>query len=179
MGREFDDPELESRRLAALVHVRQLGDPVLRTPASEVTEFDDALRTEAEHMVELMHDARGVGLAAPQVGRLRRLIVISPDEESDALALVNPTIVWRSDEEEVGPEGCLSIGEISVDVPRATAIRLTAQDVAGNPLEIEAQNFVARVIQHEVDHLDGILILDRTSPDQRKEALRELREAAS
>lgn len=177
MGREFDDPVLEERRQAALRHVRQLGDPALRTPASPVTEFDDALITEAAEMIQLMRDARGVGLAATQIGRLRRLIVIDPDEETGPVALVNPTITWRSEEEEVGSEGCLSLGEISVDVARATQITLTAHDLQGNELEIEAQDFSARVIQHEVDHLDGILIIDRTTPEQRKEALRELREA--
>lgn len=179
MGREFEDPELERRRQAALRHVRQFGDPVLRTPAAPITMFDDVLRAEVEQMVSLMHEARGVGLAAPQVGRLRRLIVIDPSEDEPPVALVNPTIVWRSDEEEIGHEGCLSIGEISVPVARATAIRLTAHDVDGAPLEIEAEHFAARVIQHEVDHLDGILILDRTTPDERKTALRELREAAA
>ncbi len=179
MGRELDDPVLETRRLAALRHVRQLGDPALRTPAAPVTTFDQALSDEAAEMVSVMHDARGVGLAAPQMGRLRRLIVIDPHGDTAPIALVNPEITWRSDDEEIGPEGCLSIGEISVDVPRAIAIRLTAQDVQGNPLDIEAQDFTARVIQHEIDHLDGILILDRTTPDQRKEALRELREAAT
>lgn len=175
--RSFDDPELERRRLAALRHIRQLGDPVLRTPAAPVEQFDDALRDEADRMIALMHEARGVGLAAPQIGRLRRLIVIDPHEGDPPQALVNPEVVWRSDEEELGPEGCLSIGEVSVDVPRAVSIRVTAMDVAGKSLEIDATGFVARVIQHEVDHLDGILILDRTSPEERKEALRVLREA--
>lgn len=179
MGRAYDDPVLEARRQAALTHVRQIGDPVLRTPAAPVEVFDEALENEAAEMVQLMHDARGVGLAAPQVGRLRRLIVIDPHEDTAPIALVNPEITWRSPDEEIGSEGCLSIGEISVDVSRATAIRLTAQDITGQPLEIEAQDFVARVIQHEVDHLDGILILDRASPEQRKAALRELRESVS
>ncbi len=179
MGREFEDPELEQRRQAALRHVRQFGDPVLRTPASPVSTFDDVLRAEAQQMVSLMHEARGVGLAAPQIGRLRRLIVIDPGEDQPPQALVNPTIVWRSEEEEIGPEGCLSIGEISVPVSRATAIRVTANDIDGTPLEIAAADFAARVIQHEVDHLDGILILDRTTPEERKAALRELREAAA
>ena len=174
-SRSFDDPEREERRLRALSHVRQLGDPVLRTPASPVELFDEALRNEAERMIELMHEARGVGLAAPQLGRLRRLIVIQESEESDPVALVNPDITWRSDEEEEATEGCLSIGEIVVPVSRAVAIRVTAQDLQGTSLEIEAGGFGARVIQHEVDHLDGILILDRTTPQERKEALRQLR----
>ncbi len=173
--RSFEDPEREERRLRALSHVRQLGDPVLRTPASRVEVFDEALREEAARMVDLMFDARGVGLAAPQVGRLRRLIVIHPSEEAEAVALVNPDITWRSEEEEPAPEGCLSIGEIVVEVSRSLAIRVQAQDLSGQPLELDAEGFGARVIQHEIDHLDGILILDRTTPEERKEALRQLR----
>lgn len=178
MAREFDDPEREARRQAALRHVRQFGDPVLRTPASPVEVFDDALKHEAEQMIDLMHEARGVGLAAPQIGRLRRLIVLDPHEDVPARALVNPTIVERSEEEEVGPEGCLSIGEVLMDVSRAVRVRVTAQDIDGNPLDFEAEDYEARVLQHEIDHLDGILILDRTPKDQRKEALRQLRESA-
>ena len=173
--RTLDDPELEERRLRALRNVRQLGDPVLRTKSSRIEVFDDALREEASRMIELMHSARGVGLAAPQVGRLRQLIVIDPFEDEVPLALVNPDITWASDEEDSFDEGCLSIGEIVVPVIRPVAIRLTAQDVDGNPLEIELEGFGARVVQHEVDHLHGILILDRTTPEARKEALRELR----
>lgn len=174
--RSFDDPEREARRQVALGHVRQFGDPVLRTPASPIEVFDEALRDEADRMAELMIEARGVGLAAPQIGRLRRLIVIEPDPDEPVVALVNPDITWRSEEEEVGQEGCLSIGEIVVPVSRATSIRVQARDVTGEAVEIDAEGFVARVIQHEVDHLDGILIIDRTGPEERKEALRQLRE---
>jgi len=173
--RSFDDPVREEQRLRALGHVRQFGDPVLRTPASRIDTFDDALRDEATRMVGLMQDAHGVGLAAPQVGRLRRLIVFHAGEDAEPIALVNPDITWHSDEQEPGPEGCLSIGEVVVEVVRPVAIRVQAQDLSGEPLEIEADGFGARVIQHEVDHLDGILILDRTSPEERKEALRQLR----
>jgi peptide deformylase len=128
-------------------------------------------------MVAIMHDARGVGLAANQIGHLRRLLVLKPVEEDvPAVALCNPSIDWRSDEEEVATEGCLSIGEIVVEVPRAVSIRVTAQDLAGNEVSLEADGYEARVIQHEVDHLDGVLILDRTTSEQRREALRELRE---
>jgi peptide deformylase len=177
--RAFEDPEREERRQVALGHVRQFGDPVLRTPASPIEVFDDTLREEADRMAELMVEARGVGLAAPQIGRLRRLIVIEPDPEQPAVALINPNITWRSEDEAVGQEGCLSIGEIVVPVSRAVAIHVYAQDVSGEPVEIDAEGFVARVIQHEVDHLDGILIIDRTGPEERKEALRQLREQAS
>jgi peptide deformylase len=176
-SRALDDPVLERRRLAALDQIRQFGDPVLRTPALEIGVFDEALTDEAERMVAIMMDARGVGLAAPQVGSLRRLVVIrTGDEGEGVVALCNPRITWRSEEEEVDSEGCLSIGEISVDVARATAIRVEAQDVRGRPLELAPDGFAARVIQHELDHLDGVLILDRTPAEQRREALRALRD---
>jgi peptide deformylase len=173
--RAFDDPELEERRQRALRNVRQIGDPVLRTPSARIEVFDDALRDEAAAMIELMHSAHGVGLAAPQIGRLRRLIVIDPFEDEPPIALVNPEITWFSDEQESFDEGCLSIGEIVVPVTRPVGIRLTAQDLEGQQVAMEVDGFGARVIQHEVDHLDGILIIDRTGPDERKEALRQLR----
>jgi peptide deformylase len=174
--RSVDDPVLEERRLAALSHIRQYGDPILRTPAEPVTVFDAALRADAERMVVLMHDARGVGLAANQIGHLRRLLVLRPaDDDAPVVALCNPRIDWRSDDEVVATEGCLSIGEIVVEVPRAAAVRVSAQDLAGNPVTLEAEGYEARVIQHEVDHLDGVLILDRTTVEQRREALAALR----
>ena len=176
-SRALDDPVLERRRLAALDQIRQFGDPVLRAPALEITEFDEALADDAERMAAIMADARGVGLAAPQVGSLRRLVVVRfGDEGEQVLALCNPRITWRSDKEETDSEGCLSIGEISVDVPRAVAIRVEARDIVGRPLELEPEGFAARVLQHELDHLDGVLILDRTVPEQRREALRALRD---
>lgn len=174
-SRSLADPELEQRRLDALKLVRQLGDPVLRTPAAEVTAFDDALREEVERMERIMVDAHGVGLAAPQIGALRRLLVYRTGDGEPTRALVNPRIVWASDEEEIDTEGCLSIGEVNMDVPRAVAIRVEARDADGSELVIEARDFEARVIQHEMDHLDGILILDRTTKEQRREALRALR----
>jgi len=173
--RAFDDPELEERRQRALRNVRQLGDPVLRTPSARIEVFDDALRGEAATMIELMQSAHGVGLAAPQIGRLRRLIVIDPFADEPPIALVNPEITWFSDEQDSFDEGCLSIGEIVVPVMRPVGIRLTAQDLEGQQVAMELDGFGARVIQHEVDHLDGILIIDRTGPDERKEALRQLR----
>ncbi|HWH15586.1 MAG TPA: peptide deformylase [Miltoncostaeaceae bacterium] len=175
-SRAFADEELEQRRLAALGLVRQIGDPVLRTPAAEVTAFDDHLRDEVRRMEAIMLDARGVGLAAPQVGALRRLLVYRLGEDEPTRALVNPRITWASEETEVDTEGCLSIGEVLVEVPRHERIRVEAQDVTGAPVTVEAQEFEARVIQHEMDHLDGVLILDRTTKEQRREALRALRE---
>jgi peptide deformylase len=177
-SRSLDDPALEQRRRQALNHVRQFGDPVLRTPAEEITVFDDLLRTQAERMAALMHDARGVGLAANQVGQLMRLVIVQPDDEEEPFALCNPRIVKHSEETDVATEGCLSIGEIVVEVERPVAITVEARDVTGEPMELEAEGFAARVIQHEIDHLDGIMILDRTTPEARKEALKILRGAA-
>jgi peptide deformylase len=174
-SRELDDPVLERRRLAALSQIRQFGDPVLRTPTNEVTAFDETLRDDVERMAAIMRDASGVGLAAPQVGSLRRLMVLRPEGDGPVVALCNPRVVWRSDEEDVAEEGCLSLGEVTVEVSRPVAIRVEAQDLAGRPVELEPEGFEARVIQHEVDHLDGVLILDRTTPEQRREALRALR----
>jgi peptide deformylase len=174
-SRELDDPVLERRRLAALSQIRQFGDPVLRTPTVEVTAFDETLRDDVERMAAIMRDASGVGLAAPQVGSLRRLMVLRPEGEGPVVALCNPRVVWRSDEEDVAEEGCLSLGEITVEVSRPVAIRVEALDLAGRPVKLEPEGFEARVIQHEVDHLDGVLILDRTTPEQRREALRALR----
>jgi peptide deformylase len=176
-SRALDDPVLERRRLAALALIRQFGDPVLRAPALEITQFDEALADEADRMAAIMADARGVGLAAPQLGSLRRLVVVRTGEEGEeVVALCNPRITWSSEETEVDSEGCLSIGEITVDVARAVAIRVEAQDVDGCPIALEPEGFEARVIQHELDHLDGVLILDRTAPEQRREALRALRD---
>ncbi len=177
-SRALDDPALERRRLAALGQIRQIGDPVLRAPALTITEFDEALEDDAHRMIAIMQDARGVGLAAPQIGSLRRLIVVMTGEDAPPAVLCNPEITWRSDEEEGDYEGCLSIGEISVEVLRASAIRVRAQDMRGEVVELEAEGFGARVIQHELDHLDGVLILDRTAPEQRREALKALRDGS-
>ncbi len=174
-SRSLADPDLEQRRLDALKLVRQFGDPVLRTPAVEVTEFDDALREEVARMERIMIEAHGVGLAAPQIGALRRLLVYRTGDGDPTRALVNPRIVWASEEQAVDLEGCLSIGEVSMEVPRAVAIHVEARDVDGTEVRVEAGDFEARVIQHEMDHLDGVLILDRTTKEQRREALRALR----
>ena len=175
-SRALDDPVLERRRLAALESIRQLGDPVLRSPALTITDFDQALKDEADRMIRIMVDARGVGLAAPQVGILRRLAVVFAGEDEPPLVLCNPEITWRSEETETDTEGCLSIGEISVEVPRSVAVHVRAQDVEGRPFELAPEGFAARVIHHELDHLDGVLILDRTAPEQRREALKALRD---
>jgi peptide deformylase len=171
------DPEVAARRAAALSHVRKFGDPVLRTKARPVDRFDDALRSEIERMGHLMSDSLGVGLAATQVGTLNRVLVYRVQPEGTVAALVNPEIEWKGKETETMEEGCLSLPTVLVDVERPIYVRVRALDESGEPIVIEASGLEARVIQHEIDHLDGVLILDRTSRDQRKEAMRALREA--
>lgn len=171
------DAETRARRDAALARVRKLGDPVLRAKALPVARFDDALVAEVERMGALMHDALGVGLAATQLGVLHRVLVYRAYVDDPLTALVNPVIEWRSEEQEAAEEGCLSLPGVHVEVERAARVRVSARDEHGEPLEIEAEGLTARVIQHEVDHLDGILILDRISRQARKEAMRAMREA--
>ena len=174
--REELDPETARRRAEALAHVRQYGDPVLRSRAREITSFDDGLRTEIAQMGSLMNDALGIGLAATQVGMLRRLLVYRVEHDSPINALVNPVIEWSGKEKEIAEEGCLSLPGVMVEVERPVHVRVRAQDGDGEDMVIEASGLEARVIQHEIDHLDGTLILDRTARDQRKEAMRALRE---
>jgi peptide deformylase len=170
-------PQELARRDAALAHVRKLGDPVLRTRAREVERFDDELRDEVRRMGRLMHDAHGIGLAAPQVGVSHRVLVYRVEPSSPVSALVNPVIDWASEDAEVLEEGCLSLPGVQVEVERPIFVRARAQDERGEPIVVEASGLEARVIQHELDHLDGVLILDRTSRDQRKAAMRALRDA--
>lgn len=170
------DPELAARRDAALVYVRQFGDPILKTKARPVVVFDEALRSEVERMGSLMDEALGVGLAAPQVGVLHRLLVYRVQSGGPLGVLVNPSLEWSSKEEEISEEGCLSLQTVHVEVERAVHVRVSAQDAYGEQIVVEASGFEARVIQHEMDHLDGVLILDRTPRDQRREAMKSLRE---
>jgi peptide deformylase len=171
------DPEVQARRDAALRRVRKFGDPVLRSRARPVERFDPALREEVERMSRLMNDALGVGLAATQVGVLHRVLVYRVQPDSPVVGLVNPEIEWRGDETEVIEEGCLSLPAVHLDVERPVYVRVAARDVEGAELLIEASGLEARVLQHEVDHLDGVLILDRVSRQERKEAIRAMREA--
>jgi len=170
------DPELVARRRAALEQVRQYGDPVLKSRARTVEAFDDALRAELARMAALMDDALGIGLAATQVGTLSRYLVYKLEPDTPAQALVNPVVEWSSSEKEWMEEGCLSLPGVVVDVERPVHVRVRAQDGTGAAITVEASGLEARVIQHEIDHLDGVLILDRTPRDQRKEAMRALRE---
>ncbi len=171
------DPETAARRDAALAHIRSFGDPVLRAKARPIERFDDALRDEVARMGRLMDDAIGVGLAATQVGVVHRLLVYRIQQEAPLGVLINPEIEWSGRDSEAMEEGCLSLPGVLVDVDRPIYVRVRALNEFGESILIEASGLEARVIQHEIDHLDGVLILDRTSRDQRKEAMRVLREA--
>ena len=171
------DAERQARRRIALAQVRQYPDPVLRMRAHEVEEFDDDLRQLAERMTGLMGEAAGVGLAANQVGVLRRMFVFQPTVEDEPRAMVNPEIVERSDETEVDDEGCLSMQGVLVPVDRTLRVTIEARDLDGEEVRLELEGMSARVVQHELDHLDGTLIIDRTTPDGRREALAVLRQA--
>ena len=178
-----DEHEVESevlaRRDAALAKVVKFGDPVLKSKASPVTEFGPELRAEVERMATIMREGLGVGLAATQLGVLRRLLVFQATPDGEPTALVNPEIEWLSDEEVLAEEGCLSLPGISVDVERPLYARVKGRDAEGEEIAIEASGLEARVLQHEIDHLDGVLILDRAPREQRKGALRALREGGS
>lgn len=177
-GRPIDEETLR-RREAALARIVQFGDPVLKSRASVIGEFDAGLAEEIERMSELMREALGVGLAAPQVGKLRRLLVFQPNPDAEPRELINPEIEWLSEEADVATEGCLSIPRILVEVERPVFARVRGRDRHGAEMVIEASGFEARVLQHEIDHLDGILILDRTERSQRRAALRALRRGES
>lgn len=172
-GEEREELERRARRLVALSRIRQYGDPVLRMRAREVEVFDDDLARLAARMTTLMHEAQGVGLAATQVGVLRRLFVFVHGDEDRAL--VNPVITSRARETEVDEEGCLSIQDVLVPVERAAAVTIEGVDLRGEPVSLELALPEARVVQHELDHLDGILILDRTDAESRRAALAQLR----
>ena len=173
------DEEFRARRAAALAHVRKWGDPVLKSRARAVDRFDDALQAEVDYMRGIMHDAYGVGLAAPQIGTSNRVLVYRVQPESPIIALVNPEVEWMGKETEVVEEGCLSLPNVHVDVERPVHVRARAVDEHGEPMIIEASGLEARVIQHEIDHLDGVLMIERCPRDQRKETIRTLREQAS
>lgn len=173
------DAQAEAKRRLALAQIRQYPDPVLRLEAQEVQEFDADLAQLVDRMTRLMQDARGVGLAANQVGVLRRVFVIQAADDEEPRALVNPAVVERSDENEDEDEGCLSLQGVVVPVERSLSIRIEARDTEGNPVSLALEGLTARVAQHELDHLDGVLILDRTTPEGRREALAVLRQAAA
>jgi peptide deformylase len=168
------DAEQEARRRLALAQIRQYPDSALRLEAKPVVRFDDDLRRLVERMTMLMHEARGVGLAATQVGTLKRLFVFQL-EEGDDRAVINPEIAERGDETDVDLEGCLSLQGVSVPVERTVSLTLAGKDENGDDVRLELEGHGARVVQHELDHLDGVLIIDRTTPEARREALATLR----
>jgi peptide deformylase len=177
---ERDPPtaEREQRRQMALRHVRQYPDPALRRRAVDVTEFDDELAALADRMFGIMNDAYGVGLAAPQLGLLLRLFTYQVDERDEPQAIVNPVIESRSDETDIEDEGCLSLGDVRVPIERAVSIKVKAQSLDGSEVTFDLEGFPARVFQHEIDHLDGVLAIDRVAEghaEERKEAMRYLR----
>jgi peptide deformylase len=161
------------RKEVALAQIRQYGDPVLRMRGGEVESFDEELARITERMVELMHDADGVGLAATQIGILRRFFVCTLDGEDRVL--VNPVVTPDGTDTDVEDEGCLSLGPVRIPVERMSRVRVEARDAAGEPLSLTLEGIDARVVQHELDHLDGVLLLDRTDPESRREALSQLR----
>jgi peptide deformylase len=168
------EAEADARKRFALAQIRQYPDSALRLVAHEVTDFDDDLRRLVERMTQLMHDAQGVGLAATQVGVLRRLFVFQPDEDG-ARAVVNPTIVARGTETDGDDEGCLSLQGVRVPVERMTSVTLEGRDEHGAEVSFQLDAYGSRIAQHELDHLDGVLIIDRTDDEHRKEALATLR----
>ena len=174
---EESQAEREARRRYVLANVRQYPDAVLRLKAREVEEFDATLAALVERMVLVMKNGAGVGLAAPQLGVLERVLVHQADEDAEPVALVNPRIVEHSDESDLVEEGCLSLGAatVRVEVERPISVTVDARSPSGQELRVEADGLRARVIQHEIDHLDGVLILDRTTPEQRRRALGQLR----
>jgi peptide deformylase len=170
------DPEREARRRLALAQIRQYPDPVLRMRANEIESFDDDLRRLVERMTELMQDANGVGLAGTQVGTLRRVFVFQPEGEDEGpRAVVNPALTKTSEVTISETEGCLSMQGVSIPVERPAKVTIEGKDENGEDVEFELEERDARVVQHELDHLDGILILDRTTADARREALGILR----
>ncbi len=172
-----EEAELEARRRLALAQIRQYGDPALRLVANEVQDYDDDLRRLIERMTVLMHEAQGVGLAATQVGVLRRLFVFEPDDDGPKV-IVNPVVVERADATATDDEGCLSLQGVRVPVERSTKVVLEGKDENGEDVRYELDEYGSRVVQHELDHLDGVLIIDRTDDEHRKEALATLRPRA-
>jgi peptide deformylase len=170
------DPEVAARRAAALAEVRMWGDPVLRTVARPVERFDGDLRARADRMAKLMDEALGAGLAANQVGMLSRLLVYRTAPDAPLRVLVNPEVEWAADEEEQFAEGCLSLPGVWVEVARPARVRLRAQDESGRPITVSAEGREASIVQHEIDHLDGVLVLDRLDAEARRQAVRRLRE---
>jgi peptide deformylase len=158
----------------AILQVRKYGDPILRRRAEAVREVTPEIRAILRDMIDTMYQEVGLGLAAPQVGIALRLMVVDEEQGRGARALVNPEIVDQGGRV-VAEEGCLSIPGIYADLARSDWVRLNAQDEEGRPVGIEARGLFARVLQHEVDHLDGVLFIDRLDPVQRDRIKRRIR----
>ena len=165
--------------MSAPYAIRVVGDPVLRSPAAEITDIDGKLVKLAHDMLETMYEAPGLGLAAPQIGVGKRLVVydLDPDERTSPHVLVNPRIV-ESDGEWSYEEGCLSIPGLSFEIIRPKVVHLVGLDLEGNEVSVEADELTARLFQHELDHLDGVLMTERMDPDTKKRALKEIRRIA-
>jgi peptide deformylase len=171
------DPEAEARRRLALAQIRQYPDPVLRMQANEVEEFDGDLAKLVERLEHLLGEASGLGLAATQIGVLRRVFVFLPDQEGEPVVVVNPRFTVTSEERESDTEGCLSLQGVVIPVERHASVVVEGKDAEGNDVRLELEGLPARIAQHELDHLDGVLILDRTTPQGRREALGILRQS--
>ncbi len=172
--KELEEAQAEAIRRRALAQIRQYPDVALRMKAREIDDFDEELVQLVERMQLLMEDAQGVGLAATQLGMLRRVFVFAPDD-TGAKAVVNPVLLDPSDEKETDEEGCLSLRDVRVPVERSVRVTLVGKDPTGDDVRYELDGLGARVVQHEVDHLDGVLIIDRTDDEHRKQARGELR----
>lgn len=178
---ERREAEREARRRAAQAQIRQFPDPVLRATTRPVEDFDDDLAALSERMIAIADDAIGAGLAAPQIGIVRRFAVVQLGEDEGWLPMANPEIIQRSDDTAVAGEGCLSLEYLlrlshHVPVERPVTITVRWQDLDGTVHERTLEDMPARIVQHEVDHLDGILTVDRALDDDRRSALRILRE---
>ena len=158
----------------ASYEIRPFGDPVLKSRATPGKDFDESLKRLSQEMMRIMRENEGVGLAANQIGRLQRIFVAAYEDEE--FAIVNPVVEWSSENKEKNTEGCLSLPEIQVEVERPYAVTVSGKDTSGAPVRIRAEGLLARIFQHEIDHLDGVLILDRTDRESRKRAMREIRE---
>jgi len=155
--------------------IRQFGDPVLKTRAKEVVEFDDSLKWLTAGMLQTLRAGEGrMAIAANQVGVLKRVFVAEADDT--VWVLVNPVVEGRSEQTETSLEGCLSMPGVGVEVERHSGVVVSGRDQEGRPVRFEVEGEVARMVQHETDHLDGILMFDRAEPEERKRALREWRE---
>jgi peptide deformylase len=171
------EEERRAHHAAAMLLVRQYPDPVLRVRADPVDDVDGDVRRLVERMSDVMRESHGVGLAAPQLGILRRILVYRVSSDGEVHVLINPEFRERSDETEADTEGCLSLlgGDLQVSVERHVRVVVAGIDGDGRPVEVDADGLEARVIQHEIDHLDGVLIVDRASKEDRKAALKDLR----